>query len=260
MKKAARSDGLWSSPLRRCFLVGCLLACWSTNLYCEAFTSESILRNCKQTSSLLRSSSEDSTATVAAISETNGDASEMEDATTPTELLSSSPNEYFGRNGYSMTSGYSRFLYTQEEKPNFWTKLRRNKQKADADMNEDGYADMQQRGRNRSFFQKVLRLPFKTAKKIVSKDKREPGTLILVRHGESEWNKNKTFTGWADPGEYISIFGRDEKNLIVTNFHHRIVPLPSVHLCNEYFLRFNGTGKARSRTCSAIANGRRLPL
>jgi 2,3-bisphosphoglycerate-dependent phosphoglycerate mutase len=27
----------------------------------------------------------------------------------------------------------------------------------------------------------------------------EPGTLILVRHGESLWNSNKTFTGWADP-------------------------------------------------------------
>jgi len=27
----------------------------------------------------------------------------------------------------------------------------------------------------------------------------EPGTLILVRHGESSWNANKTFTGWADP-------------------------------------------------------------
>jgi len=25
-----------------------------------------------------------------------------------------------------------------------------------------------------------------------------PGTLILVRHGESTWNANKTFTGWAD--------------------------------------------------------------
>ena len=197
MEKAARSDGLWPASIKRCLIAGFLLACFSANMYCEAFTSESIFRNCKQTSSLLRSSTEDTT--VAAISETNGDTGEIDNTTTPTELLSSSPNEYFGRNGYSMTSGYSRFLYTQEEKPNFWTKLRRNKQKADADMNEDGYADMQQRGRNRSFFQKVLRLPFKTAKKIISKDKREPGTLILVRHGESEWNKNKTFTGWADP-------------------------------------------------------------
>ena len=27
----------------------------------------------------------------------------------------------------------------------------------------------------------------------------EPGTLILIRHGESMWNANQTFTGWADP-------------------------------------------------------------
>ena len=27
---------------------------------------------------------------------------------------------------------------------------------------------------------------------------KDPGTLILVRHGESEWNCNKTFTGWVD--------------------------------------------------------------
>ena len=30
----------------------------------------------------------------------------------------------------------------------------------------------------------------------------EPGTLILVRHGESLWNANKTFTG----EEYVYIF------------------------------------------------------
>ena len=27
----------------------------------------------------------------------------------------------------------------------------------------------------------------------------KPGKLILVRHGQSLWNANKTFTGWCDP-------------------------------------------------------------
>jgi hypothetical protein len=27
---------------------------------------------------------------------------------------------------------------------------------------------------------------------------KQPGILILVRHGESVWNHNKTFTGWVD--------------------------------------------------------------
>lgn len=26
------------------------------------------------------------------------------------------------------------------------------------------------------------------------------GTLVLVRHGQSEWNEKNLFTGWADPG------------------------------------------------------------
>mmetsp|Transcript_33539 Transcript_33539/g.115360 ORF Transcript_33539/g.115360 Transcript_33539/m.115360 type:complete len:766 (-) Transcript_33539:67-2364(-) len=30
------------------------------------------------------------------------------------------------------------------------------------------------------------------------KKAKTPGTLILVRHGESLWNENSTFTGWAD--------------------------------------------------------------
>jgi 2,3-bisphosphoglycerate-dependent phosphoglycerate mutase len=25
-----------------------------------------------------------------------------------------------------------------------------------------------------------------------------PGTLVLLRHGESEWNKSNLFTGWVD--------------------------------------------------------------
>ncbi|SVA01703.1 uncharacterized protein METZ01_LOCUS54557, partial [marine metagenome] len=26
------------------------------------------------------------------------------------------------------------------------------------------------------------------------------GNLVLVRHGESEWNKKNLFTGWKNPG------------------------------------------------------------
>jgi len=32
-----------------------------------------------------------------------------------------------------------------------------------------------------------------------SSSKKKVGTLILLRHGESLWNENKTFTGWSDP-------------------------------------------------------------
>ena len=223
MKLSSIDDCLRAAVWWRCFVVGCLVVSLTTNISCQGFSTESISRNNKPSTSLLRSSSEDTTTTVATIPESDDDENEMEElTTTPTDLLSSSPNEYFGRNGYSMTSGYSRFLYTQEEKPNWWTKIRRKKKRSDADMNEDGYADMQQRGHNRSFLQKVVRLPFKTAKKIIAKDNQEPGTLILVRHGESEWNKNKTFTGWADPGKFktntgfatviLFVFGGDHAN------------------------------------------------
>ena len=36
----------------------------------------------------------------------------------------------------------------------------------------------------------------------------KPGCLILVRHGESAWNRSKTFTGWADVN--INARGRRE--------------------------------------------------
>ncbi len=28
--------------------------------------------------------------------------------------------------------------------------------------------------------------------------RRNPGTLVLVRHGQSEWNLKNLFTGWTD--------------------------------------------------------------
>eukprot|EP00531_Pseudo-nitzschia_arenysensis_P006022 CAMPEP_0116121460 /NCGR_PEP_ID=MMETSP0329-20121206/3708_1 /TAXON_ID=697910 /ORGANISM="Pseudo-nitzschia arenysensis, Strain B593" /LENGTH=860 /DNA_ID=CAMNT_0003615273 /DNA_START=116 /DNA_END=2698 /DNA_ORIENTATION=+ len=180
---------------KRFFAVACL-GLSLANSFCQAFSTQSIARTRFDKLPSLHSTSEESI-----VSNSSTDATEpendLETQLQDTDLLSS--NEYFGRNGYSMTSGYSRFLYTREEKPSWWTKMRRNKQKNRLDMNEDGYADMQQRERNRSILQKVLRLPFKTAKRVLSRSTQEPGTLILVRHGESEWNKNKTFTGWADP-------------------------------------------------------------
>jgi hypothetical protein len=125
------------------------------------------------------------------------------------------------KNGYSgMTSGgYSPFLDKGEYSTPKWIQpttkfFNRRKERKDAiatkltEMNEDGYGEMrgsssQRIGRNnskRSFYLKsIIKKPFRKLKKLITKDKTEPGTLILVRHGESEWNKNKTFTGWADP-------------------------------------------------------------
>eukprot|EP00471_Norrisiella_sphaerica_P000224 CAMPEP_0184484750 /NCGR_PEP_ID=MMETSP0113_2-20130426/6426_1 /TAXON_ID=91329 /ORGANISM="Norrisiella sphaerica, Strain BC52" /LENGTH=825 /DNA_ID=CAMNT_0026865871 /DNA_START=476 /DNA_END=2954 /DNA_ORIENTATION=- len=31
------------------------------------------------------------------------------------------------------------------------------------------------------------------------RQQKKPGTLVLLRHGESHWNLNNSFTGWADP-------------------------------------------------------------
>ena len=104
-------------------------------------------------------------------------------------------------NGYSMTSGYSRFL-DQRTSPRWLTKIigkQKNIKDNSDDMDEDGYAEMS--GGDKRLRKRVMRFPIKAIKKVISKDTKEPGTLILVRHGESEWNRNKTFTGWADPGE-----------------------------------------------------------
>ena len=49
-------------------------------------------------------------------------------------------------------------------------------------------------------WQKVLLAPIQVTKKLLPKKaKKNPGALILLRCGESTWNANQTFTGWADP-------------------------------------------------------------
>lgn len=105
-------------------------------------------------------------------------------------------------NGYSMPlgqkqNGYSAFL--DREKPASWLSRWRAKPAAnnyDYEMDEDGYAGLQ---RSRSKLKQMARLPLNFARKVMRPSTKEPGLLILVRHGESEWNRNKTFTGWADP-------------------------------------------------------------
>lgn len=99
-------------------------------------------------------------------------------------------------NGYSMTSGYSPFLHKEDSINN---KMSKNRD----DMDEDGYADMMKRGKQRSSWKKVLKLPLNSIQKVWSRGGRtkEPGTLILLRHGESTWNRNKTFTGWSDDAD-----------------------------------------------------------
>lgn len=96
---------------------------------------------------------------------------------------------YVGRyeSGYK-SEGYSRSL----ERNKYGKKL-----SAMEDQDEDGYGAMFGK-KKRVFWKNMLYLPVKIAKKVVKKTP-EPGTLILVRHGESKWNANKTFTGWADP-------------------------------------------------------------
>ncbi len=104
--------------------------------------------------------------------------------------------EFFPRNevnGYVVKeSGYHRFLNNGR-----WRELRLSRQKSiermKSEENEDGYADM--RRKRRPFWKSLLRLPISVGERILPEDRPEPGTLILVRHGESSWNANKTFTG-----------------------------------------------------------------
>jgi hypothetical protein len=46
---------------------------------------------------------------------------------------------------------------------------------------------------------RAARAPFRAVLKVAPTKKVKPGKLILLRAGESSWNANQTFTGWADP-------------------------------------------------------------
>jgi len=70
------------------------------------------------------------------------------------------------------------------------------KEKVEDDDDEDGWIEMSEKDLKKSLWTRLAKVPFKL---VFPKPPVEPGTLILVRHGESLWNANKTFTGWADP-------------------------------------------------------------
>jgi 2,3-bisphosphoglycerate-dependent phosphoglycerate mutase len=100
-------------------------------------------------------------------------------------------------NGYTGTGGYDTMLDSSVGRW-FLKSFRFPSKTTDKEENEDGWQEM--RKTQHPLWRNVLRLPFKLSfRALYPKPPVEPGTLILVRHGESLWNANKTFTGWADP-------------------------------------------------------------
>jgi hypothetical protein len=100
-------------------------------------------------------------------------------------------NPYAFNNGYLVSSGYSAYL-DDNNTPKWLRKVLGRPTNNDdmIDLNEDGYADMLRR--KRTWWNKVIRFPTKMLKR--KKQTGQIGTLILVRHGESEWNKDKVST------------------------------------------------------------------
>jgi hypothetical protein len=105
------------------------------------------------------------------------------------------------KSGYDTDDGYARFLYSSKRKQR--NKKRVNQLQRIIEEDEDGYQRMSELAeKGIPLWQNILMKPFQIGYRGVKRvihGKKEPGTLILVRHGESEWNANKTFTGWADP-------------------------------------------------------------
>lgn len=106
-------------------------------------------------------------------------------------------------NGFTNAEEYSPVLVKKMKR----TKRRTNRQKLTnrilnhqrkSSDDEDGYQDLMRPVK--PLVRRAMRAPFKFVKRIAFPEiSKTPGTLILVRHGESLWNYNKTFTGWADP-------------------------------------------------------------
>lgn len=118
-------------------------------------------------------------------------------------LKSDQDNGYYSLNGYS-TSGGGYHAMLDEKKTVLQILFGKVVSgtfsiESEQEENEDGWSEM--RRKKRPFWWRALRKPIQQLlfQQRRSKQLHKPGTLILVRHGESLWNANKTFTGWADP-------------------------------------------------------------
>ena len=108
---------------------------------------------------------------------------------------SNSDNNNDFRNGYNIVNGYSmphgqssRYSDMLDEKRT-WIGRMFTSRPAFLEEDEDGWGDM--RRKKRSMWVHAVRSPLKKLRKLAYNQKVEPGTLILVRHGESTWNANK---------------------------------------------------------------------
>ena len=100
------------------------------------------------------------------------------------------------RSGYTTDLGYDQFL--RKRLLERFEKRLLDREQRRKENREDGYEEMMLTDKRRSPLRALLKLPFRVAKRVYT-EPQEPGTLILIRHGESLWNANQTFTGWADP-------------------------------------------------------------
>jgi hypothetical protein len=138
----------------------------------------------------------------------------------PSHLSASLPSDDTNADGaYSNKPnawGYSRTIVNKRERRRFERRRMRHRMRFfapdigrnettaefdDGEMDEDGYWGMLGATSKRELMGRLLQNAVNLPKKLFKVGRGrddlgvEPGTLILVRHGESLWNANKTFTG-----------------------------------------------------------------